>query len=381
MRPHSIILDLPPELIHVVLESCRSLSDLHSLSGSCQHLRNIFIAKKVYYYDTILRRTLPAFEDALRTQRASVSSIRHLTHLGYASNNLQSMLPPIGTELIDTPTICRFDIDKGEYINIPTENDIVKLGTTPIASAWEVQHVVQLHKIVSKCLHLARCGQIDMWFTHVRVWPIEMEERFYRGAYRYWMFGHLFYPGCYMEPFIVERERLDDATLPRFGEQWSFSDGQQWEMEKYPLFIPDLNSNLRKKHVERLFDGFIAWIVYDAEERAGNKQARGLQMRYSPHLRSGRRRNPPVDPGGVAELLLIHTMSMCLDELAARRNREPGIAITMLEYQSSTILLTGTKQQKYRRQNSPPSTLLETGRSESGRLRRTEMIPILPLSD
>lgn len=185
MRPQSTILDLPPEPIHGILESCHSVRDLHSLSGSCQCLRTIFIANKLHYYDTILRRTMPAFEDALRTQRASVSAIQHLTTLGYAGNDLQSMLPPIGTKLVDAPVICRFDLDKGEYIGISTENDIVRLGTTPIALVWEAQRVLQLHEIISICLHLARCQQMDGWFLHVDDWPIEMEERFYRGAYRY----------------------------------------------------------------------------------------------------------------------------------------------------------------------------------------------------
>jgi len=73
----------------------------------------------------------------------------------------------------------------------------------------------------------------------------------------------------------------------------------------------------------------------------------------------------------------MHTMSRCLDELVVRSCGELGTAIPMMEDQRSAILLTGTKQSKYRRQNSPPSTLMETGRSEFGRLRRMEIIRIL----
>jgi hypothetical protein len=96
-----------------ILESCHCLADLHSLSSSCKCFRNIFIANGPGYdCQTIFRRRLSAFDDALRAQRASVATIRHLIHLGYNSDDLESMMPPSKTALA-TPVISRFDLDKG----------------------------------------------------------------------------------------------------------------------------------------------------------------------------------------------------------------------------------------------------------------------------
>src|SRR5208282_4598693 len=96
----------------------------------------------------------------------------HLKHLGYNGDDFQLMLPPIGTALDCTPVVCRFDLDKGEYVGVPTENDIIKLGETAVASAWEAQRLVQLHDIVSTRLHLVRGGELWNWYSCVDDWSL-----------------------------------------------------------------------------------------------------------------------------------------------------------------------------------------------------------------
>jgi hypothetical protein len=127
------------------------------------------------------------------------------------------------------------------------------------------------------------------WFLSADDWSSDMEERFLRGVYCFWLYGH-FFAGCYLEPFVVERGRLE-ATVPHDEEGYDFEDYDCPEtIERYPLFILDLESDMRRKHVERLFVSFIAKLVHDGEERGEHEHAteRLKTPRYGPVLQGQR---------------------------------------------------------------------------------------------
>ncbi|OCK73021.1 hypothetical protein K432DRAFT_448010 [Lepidopterella palustris CBS 459.81] len=316
------------------MEPCFSLQDLHALAGSCKHFRNIFLNTPCHYYNLVLRRTLPAFDDALRAQRASVSAMLHLKNLGYYDycddDDFNSILPPAGMALGPIPAVCRFDLDEGEYVNVPTEDDIIKLGETPIASVWEAQRVMQLHKIISSCRRsVGSHPQLNVWFEGVNNWTFDQEERFFRGAYRYWLYGYLFFPGCYLEPFFVEKERIL-ATVPQeFTDSegyFSFADDRYYTlMEQYPLFIPVIDSDIREERLEFLFDGFIAWLMHNGEQRGVREHARGISAPPSTPYHKGtvyRHVYPPDAHGGMREFLLMHTMMTFLRDISSGPERK-----------------------------------------------------------
>jgi hypothetical protein len=345
MEPQSTFLALPPELVSAIFETFVNLHDLHALAGTCKQLRKIFFNAAGHYYDPILRRSLPAFEDALRAQRASVSAVLHLKKLDYANtankNVFESMLPPAGTVVGPTPTVCRFDLDEGGYVNVPTEDEIIKLGETPIASAWEAQRVMQLHKIILYCRQsLGSDPSLGIWFNSVvegaSDWTPDREERFYRGAYRYWLYGYLFFPGCYLEPFFVEKQRILATALYKFSSDgegyFSFKYERRNEvLEYYPLFIPVIDLDIREDRLELLFDGFIAWLVHDGEQRGEREQARGTSAPPStPYSRSATYGDdhPSAAHGGMRELLLIYTMWTFLEDISSSRGQTIGIVST-----------------------------------------------------
>jgi hypothetical protein len=333
MEPPAAYLALPPELVTIIFDACLTLRDLVSFAGCCKHFRNTFLHRPGHYDDRFLRPSLPAFEDALRAQRASVSAMLHLQRLGYGDGDedFQTILPPTGAPLGPIPPVCRFDLEEGDYVNVPTKEDIIKLGETPIATIWEAQQVIQRHKIISSCrrsINFPSGGpDLGVWFGGFEPhgpWTSDQEERFFRGAYRLWLYGYLFIPGCYLEPFIVEKERMleladDDG---RFGFRDSSRTGV---FEQYPLYIPVIDSDVREERLEFLFAGFLAWLVHDGEQRGLNEHARGIPSTQYYTDTKARDVHPAAAHGGMRELLLIHTMMTFLGDMSSRPERKLGI--------------------------------------------------------
>lgn len=235
---------LPTEIILNIFSLCDSLTDLHALhalSSSCKTLHNILDSKA---YDAILSRSLPAFDDALRYQRGSVAAIRYMIYLGYDKKDLEPLLPPAHvTQTVHVPR-CHFNVQMGRYENVPSEMSIKKLSRTPIGSQWEAQRVLTVHRMLSSILSTAKlqvfnclCVNVSnsswrdscdsLWFQTRYIpgmpesdqrpngtpWTLDQTERFFRGAYRLWLFGYVFAHGCFWEPIVQEQKKFPPPSF------------------------------------------------------------------------------------------------------------------------------------------------------------------------
>ena len=322
------LLTLPPELVVDIFEYCTSLKELTTLSLTCKHLHGIFTEAACHLYDVVLRRTLPACDDAIRLQRASLSAILHMRHVGLNDDHaLDPLLPPDGISACFSLPVCRFDTDQDVFVDVPTEADIIQLGAAQISSVWEAKRVVEIHAIVSyyrDTIFAEFRSCLWHWFETLQnlrefqsdLWTAIEEERFFRGAYRYWLYCSLFYPGCYFEPFFIEQEKLRGAVDEDYRKFRGVENPD--DMAHYPLFKPSVDITSRRPRLEPLFDGFNAWLVHDGEQRGEHEFAnRRLRKDYYPPPPPAwdKYGKPPAAHGGMRELLLIHAMHHFLRSL------------------------------------------------------------------
>jgi hypothetical protein len=371
MAPSSLI-DLPVELIVEIFTLCDSLADLHSLSSSCKDLHSTLENNQPgTIYDAILCRALPAFEDALRCQRASVSAIQWMIDVGYDKENLEPLLPSFNASPTKVP-LCRFNLQQKRYENIPSEDFIESLSKPPISSKWEATRVLAVHRMLSSILSTARlCTTPETssptvseisWFhtpSHYRMpygdrrdkgtpWTEDQIERFFRGSYRLWLFGYLFAPGCFWEPIVQEREQFPlllplATSMETSWPTWQFDQNDDGRfMQKYPIYMGPLTAPARLNHVVPLFRGFTNWLVHDGERRidsdSENRQA------YETYLDPGKSPNDmdsfdTAAHGGRRELLLLHTMETFFAS-AFSRNADAGERRTEGKFSHGSKILT-----------------------------------------
>lgn len=324
MAAPSFILALPVELVTKIFSLASSLRDLHALTASCKQLHSIFIANEPHrQYDAILRRTLPAFDDALRMQRASVGAFQHMIDLGFAAEDFEPLLPPADAAKVMKFPLCHFNPKLKRYENVPTEKFIIELGESIMSHTWEAERILVVHQLVATTLSLAQLPNEDWlrakWLDSDRMsnisgivlkWTPQQEERYFRGAYRLWLFGYLFSPGCLWEPVITERQNsekwstMEDFLRDRQGTVYPEC------MLKYPIYGQQMNDRSRLSHVTRLFGGFTDWLVHDGQRRGEQEEREGrMDSFYRVYPKqSDVRAYMPRDHGGKRELLLIHTM-------------------------------------------------------------------------
>jgi hypothetical protein len=97
------------------------------------------------HYDLILRCSLLAFGDALRTQSTALSAVRYVIGLSFSLLDFKPLLPPRDTVgLIYIPQ-CRFNLEIKKHENLPTASFIVELGEVPISNTWEAKRIITVH--------------------------------------------------------------------------------------------------------------------------------------------------------------------------------------------------------------------------------------------
>lgn len=356
------ILKLPSELLFLVFTSFDSLSDVHSFIRTYSFAYEVFKASPpILIYDAILRRKVPAYEDALRAARAAATAFDYLIELGFDDEVLASIAQPphLRQALADPVKRCRLDIDTRQYVNVPTAAQIIKLGESPLANAWELRGVLNLYQLVLHWLEWAQSGArmegnrwisnigegAGRWFSSIGEgagrWSSAQEERFFRGAFRQLLFGYLFYPAVYLEP-----EGDFGYRYGRFGP---------------PIGDESLD---QRRELLRLFGGFTEWIVEDGQQRGREENLQdnhhhppsygGLDMGYDGTALTS------ADRGGLRELLLSYTIILFLrdlirflDEPISYETRKgygkcPAVIRLRLSNPSSPLLLTPSTPQPFR---------------------------------
>jgi hypothetical protein len=271
------ILKLPSELLFLVFTSFDSLSDVHSFIRTYSFAYKVFKAgPPTLIYDAVLRRKVPAYGDALRAVRAAATAFDYLIELGFDNIALASIAQPphLRQALADPVKLCRFDVTTGQYVNVPTAAQIIKLSESPLANAWELRGILNLYQLVLHWLGWAQSGaqmkkyhwfpEEHEWFSSIGKgagrWSSAQEERFFRGAFRLLLFGYLFYPGVYLGPIINKL----DGTLP--GERDFGYKATHWYKRfgqpKCPLYVVNVNDGSPDPRRE-LFGGFTEWVVED----------------------------------------------------------------------------------------------------------------------
>ena len=348
------ILKLPSELLFLVFTSFDSLSDVHSFIRTYSFAYEVFRASPpTLIYDAILRRKVPAYEDALRAARAAATAFDYLIELGFDNEVLASIAQPphLRQALADPVKRCRFDIGTQQYVNVPTAAQIIKLGESPLANAWEVRGILNLCQLVLHWLEWAQSGaQMEgnrwvssiegatgRWFSSIGEgagrWSSAQEERFFRGAFRQLLFGYLFYPAVYLEP---------EGDFGYRAAEW---------YRRFGLPIHD-NSPDQRRELLRLFGGFTKWIVEDGQRR-GREENLQDNHHHPPSyggLDMGHDGTPltSADRGGLRELLLSYTIFLFLHDLIRFLNHKtrnsygerPAIIHLQLSNPSSPLLLT-----------------------------------------
>ena len=321
------ILKLPSKLLFLVFTSFDSLSDVHSFIRTYSFAYKVFKASPpTLIYDAILRRNVPAYGDALRAVRAAATAFDYLIELGFDNEVLASIAQPphLRQALADPVKRCCFDVGTGQYINVPTAAQIVKLSESPLANAWELRSIFNLYQLVLRWLELAQSGtqmEKDDWFSSIGEgagrWSSAQEERFFRGAFRLLLFGYLFYPGVYLEPVLNEPERMLPGVLDSDYEmaEWYRRPGPP----KCPIYADNGGSPDQRRELLRLFGGFTEWIVEDGQRR-GREENLQDNHHHPPSyggLDMGHDGTPltPADRGGLRKLLLFHTISLFLGDL------------------------------------------------------------------
>lgn len=110
MSAPSYILELPVELVTNIFSLASSVRDLHALTASRKQFHSLFTLNEPHkQYDAILRRTVPTFDDALRTQRASVGAFRHMIQLGFVAEDYGPLLPPPDAGTGREVPLCHFN--------------------------------------------------------------------------------------------------------------------------------------------------------------------------------------------------------------------------------------------------------------------------------
>ena len=313
MSAKYVLLGLPAELLLEVLRSCSCLRDVHAFASTCKHVYGLFSRDKISIYDHILRQSIVAYEDVLRLQRATLAGLQHLKGIGYGENkHVDALLPPRGTPPSPSLPVCRFDTARQEYIDAPSKYDIVKLGELPLASLWELHKLLDFVQIVT--IFRRNLPHHQSWFClHVKEWTQAQEHRFFRGAYRYWLYCALFYPGCYLEAAFVEKEHIgevSDITL---------------QIPQYPIFSPSLRHKARLHDIGTIFVGFTDFLIADGE-RIGS-----LEETRRPRDGSGLYHDgSPATHGAMRELLLMHTMHACLFDAMDDPKRQIDLGIDLL---------------------------------------------------
>ena len=318
------ILKLPSELLFLVFTSFDSLSDVHSFIRTYSFAYEVFKASPpILIYDAVLRRKVPAYEDALRAVRAAATAFDYLIELGFDNIALASIAQPphLRQALADPVKLCRFDVSTGQYVNVPTAAQIIKLGESPLVNAWELRGILNLYQLVLHWLEWAQSGaqmEGDRWISSIGEgassiegatgrwfssigegagrWSSAQEERFFRGAFRQLLFGYLFYPAVYLE-------REGD-----FGYRYGI----------YGPPISDESPNQRRELL-RLFGGFTEWIIEDGQRR-GREENLQDNHHHPPSyggLDMGHDGTPltSADRGGLRELLLSYTIFLFLRDL------------------------------------------------------------------
>jgi len=365
------ILKLPSEVLFLVFTSFDSLSDVHSFIRTYSFAYEVFkTGPPTLIYDAVLRRKVPAYGDALRAIRAAATAFDYLNELGFDNKVLASIAQPphLRQALADPVKRCRFDVGTGQYINVPTAAQIIKLSESPLANAWELRSILNLYQLVLHWLGWAQSG-VQMkkhhWFSSIGEgagqWSSAQEERFFRGAFRLLLFGYLFYPGVYLEPLLNEPE----TALP--GMQDSDDEAMEWYRRigppKYPIYADNGGSPDQRRELLRLFGGFTEWIVEDGQRRGREENLQdnhhhppsygGLDMGYDGTPLTS------ADRGGLRELLLFHTIFLFLSELITYLGdfqytgqkscgECPAIIHLQLSNPSSPLLLTPSNPQPLR---------------------------------
>ena len=333
------ILKLPSEILFLVFTSFDSLSDVHSFIRTYSFAYEVFKAgPPTLIYDAVLRRKVPAYGDALRAVRAAATAFDYLIELGFDNIALASIAQPphLRQALADPVKLCRFDVSTGQYVNVPTSAQIIKLSESPLANAWELRGILNLYQLVLHWLGWAQSGaqmkkyhwfseyhwfpEEREWFSSIGKgagrWSSAQEERFFRGAFRLLLFGYLFYPGVYLEPII---NRLD-RTLP--GERDFGYKATYWYkifgQPKCPIYAVNVNDGSPDPRRE-LFGGFTEWVVEDGQRRGREENLQdnhhhppsygGLDMGYDGTPLTS------ADRGGLRELLLFYTVFLFLGDL------------------------------------------------------------------
>lgn len=108
-------------------------------------------------------------------------------------------------------------------------------------------------------------------------WTFHYTERFFRGAYKLWLFGYLFAPICFWEPIVQGQRKSSPPSFHPLHRlpYWGFASHEPFQstynyldyMRKYPMYMGSLNSQQRLRHVVPLFRGFTNWLVRDGEKR------------------------------------------------------------------------------------------------------------------
>ncbi|OCK89820.1 uncharacterized protein K441DRAFT_667179 [Cenococcum geophilum 1.58] len=365
------ILKLPSEVLFLVFTSFDSLSDVHSFIRTYSFAYEVFkTGPPTLIYDAVLRRKVPAYGDALRAVRAAATAFDYLNELGFDNKVLASIAHPphLRQALADPVKRCRFDVGTGQYINVPTAAQIIKLSESPLANAWELRSILNLYQLVLHWLGWAQSGaqmKNYHWFSSIGEgagrWSSAQEERFFRGAFRLLLFGYLFYPGVYLEPLLNEPE----TALP--GMQDSDYEAMEWYRRigppKYPIYADNGGSPDQRRELLRLFGGFTEWIVEDGQRRGREENLQdnhhhppsygGLDMGYDGTPLTS------ADRGGLRELLLFHTIFLFLSELITYLGdfqytgqkscgECPAIIHLQLSNPSSPLLLTPSNPQPLR---------------------------------
>lgn len=231
-------LSLYPELHILIFEALDDFTDLTALGSTCRSLNSVFRSNTGVILRRIGERSILSFDDALRTARANV---------------------------LATEDKCRFDLEQGNYIYIPTKAFCESLSDAQ-PTPDEIKMALNLAAIVNRWYAVLvdpssygmRKPDPEATFASQLGTgsAVDVEERYHRGAYRMLLLGCLF-SNVYPEPFTGLSENYPHDLARRDALD---------TVQRYPIYHSS-NLGWKYKQLLSLFGGFIEWIARDGEKR------------------------------------------------------------------------------------------------------------------
>ncbi|KAF2795930.1 hypothetical protein K505DRAFT_335623 [Melanomma pulvis-pyrius CBS 109.77] len=270
MAPATPILRLSVELLWDICELLPSFSDVHNFSMACNGLHDIVTCGKFSIYSAILKRDNPAYEDALRVVRAAATAFDWLAEMKYDDNIYWRDSYPrdlfAGFEQSeefkkksrDRVPRCYFDLEKNEFVGVPTKKMLEELGTKMLSDDWEVRSLMSLLEF-SKCIvHKAKMAPELNWET-AGLWTHVHEARMFRGVYKTLLWGYLFAPGIYIKPLAEMQENLNTGKS-----SLAWANALVLKV-KHPSYRERDGSGDHCK----VYAGFMGWVIASGEKEEG----------------------------------------------------------------------------------------------------------------